>query len=166
MLPVGFTFVNLVNLRNERKNPFLDCHLSYKSFLLTVTVIAPLFFFVSAIVTLRGQHDLDGYCTSDFMPKQQETVLTGDAFLDSLPSDETPSCKTYTLQEVFKYNYMVWTLGYFIGLQFTHMDQGIMQQFVLDWNVMKNWPPVLWAVFFAMIAFLGAFADILGTFYH
>ena len=46
------------------------------------------------------------------------------------------------------------------------MDQGIMQQFTLDWNVMKNWPPVLWAVFFALIAFLGAFGDILFKLYH
>ena len=127
MLPVGFTFVNLVNLRNERKNPFLDHHLSYKSFVLTVTVVAPAFFFISAIITLRGQHDLDGYCNSDFVPILGKPSMTGDTFLDSLPVDETPSCKTYTLQEVFKYNYMVWTLGYFIGLQFTHMDQGIMQ---------------------------------------
>ena len=55
---------------------------------------------------------------------------------------------------MFIYNYFVWTLAYFIGLQFTHADQGIMQEFVLDWNVMKNWPPVLWAVFFALVAFL------------
>jgi hypothetical protein len=41
------------------------------------------------------------------------------------------------------------------------MDQGIFTQFVLDWNVMKNWPPILWAVFVALLAFLGAYADVL-----
>jgi hypothetical protein len=29
-----------------------------------------------------------------------------------------------------------------------------MQQFVIDWNVMKHWPPILWAIFFALVAFL------------
>lgn len=30
---------------------------------------------------------------------------------------------------------------------------------------MKNWPPVLWAVFFALIGFLGAFGDVLFKLY-
>jgi len=31
---------------------------------------------------------------------------------------------------------------------------------------MKNWPPVLWGVFFAMIGFLGSFASILFKLYN
>jgi len=31
----------------------------------------------------------------------------------------------YTDHEVFSYNYYLWTTGFFIGLQFTHMDVGI-----------------------------------------
>lgn len=27
---------------------------------------------------------------------------------------------------------------------------------MLDWNVMKNWPPILWAIFIALIVFLAA----------
>ena len=111
MLPVGFTFVNLVTLKNERKNPFLDNHMSYRSFILIITVIAPVFFFVSAIVALRGQNDLDGYCHSQYRPESEEREI-----LDTFPQDETPSCKKYDFGEVFKYNYFVWTLGYFIGL--------------------------------------------------
>lgn len=121
MLPVGFTFVNIVNLSNERKNPFLDNHMSYRSFFLTVTLVAPVFFFVSAIVTLRGQHDLDGYCHTELVP-QKQVYLTGDPFLDSLPRDPEPECKVYTRDQVFDYNYYIWTIGFFIGLQFTHMD--------------------------------------------
>ena len=45
------------------------------------------------------------------------------------------------------------------------MDQGIMQQFVLDWSVMKNWPPVLWVVFFGLIAFLAAYFKVLVSLY-
>ena len=29
-----------------------------------------------------------------------------------------------------------------------------MRQFRIDWNYMKNWPPVLWAIFFALCVFL------------
>jgi hypothetical protein len=56
---------------------------------------------------------------------------------------------------VFDFNQFVWAFAYiFLGLQFTHLDEGILQQFVLDWNVMKHWPATLWAVFIALILFL------------
>jgi hypothetical protein len=29
-----------------------------------------------------------------------------------------------------------------------------MKEFVLDWDIMKTWPPILWAVFFSLITFL------------
>lgn len=34
------------------------------------------------------------------------------------------------------------------------MDVGILQQFTLDWNVMKNWPWFLWALFLGLITLL------------
>eukprot|EP00356_Strombidium_inclinatum_P007227 CAMPEP_0170487244 /NCGR_PEP_ID=MMETSP0208-20121228/6104_1 /TAXON_ID=197538 /ORGANISM="Strombidium inclinatum, Strain S3" /LENGTH=143 /DNA_ID=CAMNT_0010761467 /DNA_START=97 /DNA_END=525 /DNA_ORIENTATION=- len=77
----------------------------------------------------------------------------------------TPTCKKYSEWDVFSYNYFVWTLAFFIGIQFTHMDQGIMQEFVLDWNVMKHWPPILWVVFFALLTFLGAYFKALISLY-
>lgn len=70
-------------------------------------------------------------------------------------------CKTFTKAEVALYNYLVWTTGFFLGLQFTHVDQGIMHEFVLDPSIMKNWPPILWVVFFAMIALIVSFEGIL-----
>jgi hypothetical protein len=35
-----------------------------------------------------------------------------------------PVCREYTASEVFKYNYLVWGLAFFLGLQFTHLDDG------------------------------------------
>lgn len=32
------------------------------------------------------------------------------------------------------------------------MDQGIFEQFRIDWKYMKNWPLILWVVFFGLIA--------------
>ena len=38
----------------------------------------------------------------------------------------TPDCHEYTVDEVFNYNYLVWVLAFFVGLQFTHLDNGIL----------------------------------------
>lgn len=70
-------------------------------------------------------------------------------------SHVVPACRDIDDNHVFNFNYYVWTLFYFVGLQFTHLDNGILSQFTLDWEVMKNWPPILWAVFFLLIGFVG-----------
>lgn len=36
-----------------------------------------------------------------------------------------PECKQYTAWQIFKYNYFIWVACFFIGLQFTHLDNGI-----------------------------------------
>ena len=36
--------------------------------------------------------------------------------------EQAQSSKSYTEKNVFEYNYFVWTLAFYIGLQFTHMD--------------------------------------------
>jgi hypothetical protein len=41
-----------------------------------------------------------------------------------------------------------------VGLQFTHLDNGILSQLTLDWNVMKNWPLYMWAIFSGLILLL------------
>jgi hypothetical protein len=66
-----------------------------------------------------------------------------------------PECREIQSDKVFQFNYLVWTFFFFLGLQFTHLDKGILQQFVIDPEAMKNWPPILWAVFFAGLAFIG-----------
>jgi len=35
-----------------------------------------------------------------------------------------PTCRQYTSIEVFKYNYLIWGIAFFLGLQFTHLDDG------------------------------------------
>ena len=46
----------------------------------------------------------------------------------------------------------MWLAAFYLGLQWTHAGQGILAHFTLDWDTMKNWPPILWAVFCALIA--------------
>ena len=66
-----------------------------------------------------------------------------------------PECRRYSKKDIFAFNQFAWALGYvFFGIQFTHSDQGILQQFVLDWNVMKHWPAVLWVVFCGLVVLI------------
>lgn len=65
-----------------------------------------------------------------------------------------PECHLYSARELFNYNYFIWTLAYFVGLQFTHLDNGILSQLTLDWNVMKNWPWYMWLIFSGLILLL------------
>jgi hypothetical protein len=69
----------------------------------------------------------------------------------STRKSETPNCHEYSTWEVFQYNYFIWVLAYFVGLQFTHLDTGILQELTLDWNIMKNWPLILWVIFIGLI---------------
>ena len=62
-----------------------------------------------------------------------------------------PDCHDYSVSSVFKYNYLVWVLAFFVGLQFTHLDNGILSQLTLDWNVMKTWPLTLWLIFLGLV---------------
>lgn len=97
----------------------------------TAFLTAPLLFVVSMNVNLRGPYDL--VTTSSAKPYQ----------------------KQYTPSQVFIWNYLWWTVWYFIGMQFTHLDHGILQRFVLKWSIMRTWPPVLWVVFVAFLAIVG-----------
>lgn len=90
MLPVGFTFINLVNLQNERKNPFKGHDGTFKDFKLTF-VFAIMLFMFSGIVVLRQDYDLDTYCKegnvqgSKIQVGQYDTLLT--QFFTQNPED-------------------------------------------------------------------------------
>ena len=55
---IGFSYVNMVTLRNERGNHFHDQHRNNKSFILTVFVVSPVLYLLSMIVTLRDRYDV------------------------------------------------------------------------------------------------------------
>jgi len=58
MCLAGFTFVNIVNLKNERKCPIWDNHDSPASFYKTALYVAPALFMISMNVNLSSQKDL------------------------------------------------------------------------------------------------------------
>ena len=49
----------------------------------------------------------------------------------------SPDCHIYTSEEVFNWNFYMWTLGFLLlGIQFTHADIGPMKNFTLTWASM------------------------------
>ncbi|CDW82951.1 UNKNOWN [Stylonychia lemnae] len=170
MLITGFMFINISNLQNQRQNPLKGSDGTYKDFKCTIYV-SILLFFASAIVVLRQNYDLKSYCDTthrkpikspemtdiDLQAPLQQIFMSIERLNHAqvLNTPNTPHCYVYTDTEVFNYNYFVWTTGFVLGLQFTHMDVGFLQQFTLDWNVMKNWPWYLWALFIGLISLIG-----------
>ena len=57
LMASGFAFVNLVNLMNQRRNPFRGRDGTYKDFCILMTVGAGLYF-VAPIIALRSRHDM------------------------------------------------------------------------------------------------------------
>ena len=45
------------------------------------------------------------------------------------------------------------------------MDVGILKQFCLDWDIMKNWPPILWAVFGVLVIVVISICTIMFIYY-
>ena len=75
---VGFTFVVVVNLGNVRKNPFTSMNGSYKDVKALIPISFSLFM-ISAIVFLRGKHDMQRNCEqldSSFILNAEEKGFT------------------------------------------------------------------------------------------
>jgi hypothetical protein len=121
---MGHAFVNQSNLNFYRYSWIKTNSTQYRDCLL-VPIFAPIFWLISSIIVLRAREDIDS---------------------------TTPGYR-YPIWNVWAYNTFGWTLPYFIGLQFTHLDKGIMTKFVLTPEKMKTWPAQLWMVFVAIIVF-------------
>jgi hypothetical protein len=179
---IGFTFVVVVNLDNTRGDPFMSRDGSHKDIKILIP-LAVLLYFISSIIFLRGKYDMrrdcpivdqdfvhlameKGYISSSsfvFNPVNLETqeVLKSSnsqdwSYLFNRISSEVESeqhCHTYSRSEVFWYNYW-YVLMYFLGLNFTHLDQPPFNQITLEWDIMKNWPWYLWAIFLGIMSFI------------
>ena len=95
----------------------------------------------------KNQIEYSSANSSDPIVELFESIGRSNYFQENALND----CHIYSKSEVFQYN-ILWLLAFYLGLQWTHAGQGILAHFTLDWNTMKNWPPILWGVFFALIA--------------
>jgi hypothetical protein len=114
---VGHFFVNQSNMNFYRKSWIMTNSSKYRDFC-CVPLLAPIFWFLSANMILRAPEDLDA---------------------------TTPGYR-YPWYNCFMYNLFAWTTAYYVGLQFTHFDKGIMTQFVLKPEKIKKWPLTLWII--------------------
>ena len=121
---MGHWYVNSSNMNLERKHLLYTQSTKYRDFCL-VPVFAPIFWLVSAMLVLRAPMDI--YSTAG---------------------------EEYPWLNVFFFNMLAWTIPYFVGLQFTHLDKGPMQKFSLTPDRMKEWPWFLWALAASLAAVL------------
>jgi hypothetical protein len=61
MLITGFMFINIVNLKNVRKNPFAGPRKNFYDIKFTIFLCFFVFIF-SGVVVLRQKHDLSSFC--------------------------------------------------------------------------------------------------------
>lgn len=66
-------------------------------------------------------------------------------------------CHIYTNDQTFSYNFYTWTVGLFLGLQWTHVEPllgPLVAHFVLVWSVMIHWPWYTWLIFILAMTFI------------
>ena len=67
------------------------------------------------------------------------------------------NCKTYSKEDIVNYNFYVWTISLYIGLQFSHFSNiPLLRYFVIDYKAMLNWTFAQWMVFVSYIVLMVA----------
>ena len=75
-------------------------------------------------------------------------------------------CYKYSSTEIVDFNFFVFTIFFYLGLQFSHMKQlPGMNHFVLEWRFMINWSVAQWSVFLLVIFAIVAQLTILSSHY-
>lgn len=126
MNTLGHIYVCSVNM-NMTMGCFRTIYNTTADFHKTIK-FAPIFYFVSAIITLRGPNDVSS--------TQCDNSL------------EHCSDKPYTWQECLNYNQNVWFLAYLLGLQTTYLDQGFIKQWYFSAEQIKTFGLGLWSFTF------------------
>ena len=85
-------------------------------------LFAPIFYFIGNNISLRSQQDVD--------------------YLGIY----------YNKWNCIMYKYCVWTIPYWIGLQFTHFDVELFRGFSLSPEYIRQWRPQLWVVALILLA--------------
>lgn len=137
----GFLFVTIVNLRNERRSPFLGRYGDYSDFI-GLVILVPLIYFTSPLMFMRSYSDMQRDCSgeeispkSPFDTNQNQALnsigvfsyfqilfhelMDGFSNFGSIFTDYY-TCHPFTFTEVFGYNYMV-VIFFFLGCNMTHM---------------------------------------------
>ena len=74
---MGWAFINLVQAKPQRWDPFTSGNEDYRSFK-KLLIFIPIFFLISGVVVFRSRYDLDGYCTEfekEVVQKEGRAIL-------------------------------------------------------------------------------------------
>ena len=67
------------------------------------------------------------------------------------------SCREYTDEEVFQWNFGLWCTGFFfLGLQFTHTSIGPLKNFKLSGASIRKWGFLEWGIFLLGVTFIAS----------
>lgn len=128
----GYIYVQVCNLHLESGSPFHSDNNTPKDFFKLV-LYSPALFLVSVNLALKSQTDV--------------------WFDDTLLLDQ--DVPRVSLAQVQRHNMGIWLPGVLLGLQFTHLDQGVFTEFTLDYHEMKTWKFTFWAaLIFLFVAYL------------
>ena len=83
------------------------------------------------------------------------TLQQGD-YMREFKHAEYPTCIEYTKEEIFNWNFWLWTASYLLlGVQFTNFDVGPMKHFTCTKASMLKWGPAFWALFVGVVVTIG-----------
>ena len=102
----GFMYVCACNLNLESGSLFHSHHSNKSDFHQTIA-FSPFFFVMSTVIVIRGEHDLVADESSLYKYDREDN-------------------NTFTWKEFYYYNQYWWFSGFFLGLQMTHADVGVM----------------------------------------
>jgi hypothetical protein len=119
----------------------------------TVLLVSPGMWLISVIPTWASRHATDGVlCPHSLYISQSDNSSV--ILLDQPAS----SCQSHTAMEVFLKNWLGWALFFLLGLQFTHLDTGLMRKFSLTADSMRKWKRPQWLAFASLIGLVALFA--------
>ena len=170
----GFVFVNLVNLMNQRRNPFKGRDGSYRDFI--ILVISSIFiYFITPLIALRARHDMQrdfkfGSPWKNDLPEENQypgckgnlNCIEPYPVLPALPSFlrfiiREISFAFYTIGFPFSSNCcyvytdyeivahnMIFIASFCLGMNYTHLDFPPFSQFGFTKHQVKNFNWVGW----------------------
>jgi hypothetical protein len=164
-LTFGFVFINVVNLKNVRRNVLEGARGGYLDLKYILWISIMLFFF-AVNFNFTSKYDYDNLCPQNsYIPNECiQFKVDGTLFqqlqdsiaiaLDDLFNSPT-KCRFPSYWERVLSNYLGFIIPFILGLNFTHLDGlPIIGDITLDWEAMKNWKWPTWVVFLSLVGLI------------
>eukprot|EP00347_Sterkiella_histriomuscorum_P007843 403347353 len=112
-------------------------------------LFAVFFFFTNGSVLLYHRYDMSEYCSDE-----QKLDFQGKVPFKEFEEQEV-GCYMLSNEEIFKHNYLGWTLSVFVGMQFTHLSRStFFGSFDFVGNIFLYWPLRNWFILFGILSLI------------